>query len=106
MPCRPPPKFLQQFAFHAFRQAALLAGRNADVTCTSWYRNPIENAAVGGDRFSQHQLAWAIDVVGPGATQFAKSARTFGLTAVVESDHVHVQLLPAGLLRRLLTTRV
>lgn len=102
MTVRPPPPMFYGPPLFSFYQRVLAAGSEGDLTPTSWYRSPIENARVGGDPFSQHQLGWALDVVGPDATGFAKRARLTGLTAVVESDHVHIQLFPAGIVRLLL----
>jgi hypothetical protein len=82
------------------------AGQNPALVCTSWGRTPEENAAVGGDPFSQHLVGWGVDVVGPDSSVFAKRARIAGLTTVQESDHLHVQAFPAGILKRLLSPAV
>lgn len=74
---------------------------------TSWYRDPAHNAAVGGDPYSQHQVALALDVQvefsGISSSMAREVAAWFarrqGLTAVVEADHLHLQLLPAGTLQ-------
>jgi hypothetical protein len=96
-----PPAAMWGFATYSFVNRVVAAGRRHDVTATSWWRSPSENARVGGDPFSQHLVGWAVDAVGPGSTAFAKQARLYGLTAVVESTHVHLQLFPPGILRRL-----
>lgn len=101
MSVRPPPAMFRGFAGTTFAQRASWASRNLDVAPTSWYRTPAENAAVGGDPFSQHLVGWALDVTGPGSSLYAKQARVAGLTAEVEAGHVHVQLFPAGILRLL-----
>ncbi len=68
---------------------------------TSWYRDFVANFRAGGNEFSQHLLAFAVDwdFMDRGEYEhFAGHARAIGLVAVVESDHVHVQLFPAGVL--------
>jgi len=64
-------------------------------TGTSWFRTPEENFRVGGEPESQHQLGFAFDAVGDweGVRDRAKAA---GLFPVIESDHIHVQVMPAG----------
>jgi len=100
MTCRPPPRFIWSDWFRD--QVVASAQGIDDVACSSWYRTPSENAAVGGDPFSQHQVGWGIDIVGAGASAVAKEARLRGLVTVNEGDHHHIQLFPAGTLRRLL----
>jgi hypothetical protein len=46
-------------------------------------------------------VGWGLDVVGRDASAFAKRARIAGLTAVIEADHVHLQLFPKGILKKL-----
>jgi len=68
---------------------------------TSWYRTPDANARAGGSLDSQHLFGFAADFV-PGATSWLllrDQARRIGLIAVPESDHLHVQVFPAGTLR-------
>jgi hypothetical protein len=98
----PPPAPLWGFATWSFVTRLEHAARGADITATSWYRNPRVNAEVGGDPFSQHLVGWAVDAVGPDSSGFAKRCRVAGLTAVIEASHVHVQLFPKGILRALL----
>lgn len=102
MTVKRPPRMFEGPPLWSFEARLMAAGRNTDVTATSWYRSPLENARVGGDPWSQHQVGWGLDVVGPGQSQFAKLARMTGLTVVQEASHVHVQLFPKGILRRLL----
>ena len=68
---------------------------------TSWFRDPVRNARAGGSVESQHLLGFAADFV-PGASSWIflrdQAART-GLIAVLETDHLHVQIFPAGKLR-------
>lgn len=105
MPCNPPPNWMRGFASFSFQNRINSAGRGVNnLTCTSWYRTPAENAAVGGHKFSQHQVGWAIDVTGPVTDQqwFGKRARLAGLHVVHEDDHTHIQLVGAGVLQALL----
>jgi len=67
---------------------------------TSWWRDPDENADVGGSPDSQHLFGLALDVTGPGLAATQELARRNGLTAVAEVDHLHLQLFPAGVLAR------
>jgi len=63
------------------------------VELTSWYRSLQDNDRVGGSQLSQHLFATALDLVGPGAADFAKELRDrWGWTWVPEGDHEHVQL--------------
>lgn len=77
------------------------------VRVTSWYRTPFDNSRVGGDPSSQHLLGLAVDlqIVDRGGSSISFGMNPFrlqgrlrdmGLTAVVEGDHVHVQVFPAG----------
>ena len=70
------------------------------VRPTSWYRSAEENAAVHGDRESQHLYALATDWTGsgPGLQRMRFLAPTRGLVAVPEDDHLHIQRYPHGLL--------
>lgn len=98
-----PPPFVFHQGVHRFFTRALIQ-ESADLEkleLTSYFRTPHENAAVGGDPWSQHLVGWAIDVVGDDAGEFAKRVRRAGLIAVQESDHLHIQVFPAGALRRL-----
>lgn len=63
---------------------------------TSWYRDPLENEAAGGEEHSQHLVGLAIDLVAPDPELVADRARREGLVAIVEPDHVHIQALPAA----------
>jgi hypothetical protein len=64
------------------------------------YRDPEENAAVGGHPRSQHLLGLAGDwVVEPAdRPRFLQTAAFLGLVAVEEASHVHVQRYEAGLI--------
>jgi len=69
---------------------------------TSWFRTPDTNRAAGGSPESQHlfALAWDLDAPREQLAGIADAAASLGLVAVHESDHVHVQLFPAGALAR------
>ena len=71
-----------------------------DGTITSWLRDPVQNAAVGGAELSQHLLGLAIDVVTPDPASAVELFRQQGFVAVDEGTHVHVQALPAGSIPR------
>lgn len=68
------------------------------VSLTSFYRDPESNRRVGGHPRSQHLVALAADFTGDRAQllHLAGHARSVGLVAVLESDHLHLQLFPAG----------
>ncbi len=65
---------------------------SAPVTLTSWYRNPEANLAAGGQPTSQHLIATALDLDGPGADDAARQLRNAGWTWISEGDHEHVQI--------------
>ena len=95
--------FPRQISYVAQVGNALL-GEFPGAVPTSWWRDETNNARVGGAPESQHLLGFAFDV-DPGdlreSAQIALRLRSAGLIAVVESDHVHAQLFPAGFLRSL-----
>jgi len=100
----PPPEFVA--AAPAFYRG-LVAILNplivaVDGSVTSWYRDPFDNARVGGNRCSQHLIGAGVDVVVPDdrVDVFVEAVRRAGLTALDEGDHVHIQALPAGTLDR------
>jgi len=66
---------------------------------TSWWRNPVRNFDVGGDRLSQHLLGLAADLRTSDLedrAQLAARLRRNALTVSDEGDHLHVQLFRAG----------
>lgn len=97
-----PPRAFSGFVQTAFTSRATWAAGSSDVTLTSWYRSPVDNARVGGHPFSQHQVGWAMDVAGPDQQYMAKRLRMVGITTVQEADHLHFQAFPAGILQLLL----
>lgn len=60
---------------------------------SSWYRDPRENARVGGAARSQHLKGLAIDV-NPSAS--AAAFQSQGLTVIPEGDHLHIQYYRSG----------
>ena len=69
---------------------------------TSWWRSVEVNLIKGGAAESQHLFGFAADFVpGSGSSWiFLRSqAERTGLIAVSETDHLHVQVFPAGTLR-------
>ena len=64
------------------------------LSVSSYYRTPERNAAVGGVPTSLHLQGLAIDLVGGQADILAVAGlwRALGLDAVVESDHLHLEL--------------
>jgi len=71
------------------------------IRISSWWRDPVTNRRVGGHPDSQHLLGLALDLVGEELElrQLLVDVRAVGLVAVMESTHLHVQLLPAGVAR-------
>lgn len=65
---------------------------------TSWWRSDSLNRSVGGDPHSQHLFGFAFDLVGNRSREVQDALNRIGLVAVAESDHLHVQLFPAGTL--------
>lgn len=65
---------------------------------SSWWRSVAHNRSVGGHADSQHLLGWAVDVapVSARVEQAIRSRARFRWVVVRESDHVHVQIFPAG----------
>ncbi len=59
---------------------------------TSWWRMPWKNSEVGGKTFSLHQIGWAFDVI-PVNARMMEVLRVWPFKYVVESDHIHLQIL-------------
>jgi len=87
-----------------FREAVGFGGA---LQLTSWFRDPVDNARVGGDRYSQHLLGWAFDVIGDEHERehLRDRATAAGLTVVDygPGQHTHVQFLPTGVLEMLVS---
>lgn len=61
---------------------------------TSWIRTPDRNQAVGGHPDSFHMVGMAVDIVfdrPEDMEKFLEKASRYGLRAIDEKDHVHVQ---------------
>jgi hypothetical protein len=69
---------------------ALLYSQNVQVT--SWFRSPWKNYEIGGNWFSLHQIGWAFDVI-PHNKPLQQLLAVWPFKAVVESDHIHLQIL-------------
>lgn len=109
---RIPPNFgALQAAFILIVFAVLMRFASiAEITLTSWYRDPIRNAQVGGAPGSRHLQGLAIDIVV--STGFAANVFTLGQASrqiyediaaqwrrfgpifqvELESDHLHLEL--------------
>ena len=69
---------------------AMLAYQGLSVT--SWWRSPWHNAEVGGNWLSLHLIGWAYDVV-PVNSLLQQVIQVWPFKYVVESDHIHLQIL-------------
>lgn len=105
----PPPAWIVRIVewlspgFYARFLQTLINGIGTNpIRVTSWYRTPSVNQLVGGHPFSQHLLGFAMDVVVDDPWRIRKRFEDLGLTAIVEGDHVHVQVFPAGVVAPLL----
>jgi len=61
---------------------------------TSWWRNPIRNAEVGGLTGSAHLLGWAVDLT-PVTPAVEAAARQAFPVVVNEGDHIHAAVFRA-----------
>lgn len=102
MVAQPPPALLWPLwrPIWAFISRGAAASRGLNLTLTSWYRSPRANAAAGGHPASQHLLGLAADFVGRDSGELVRRARSLGLIAVAEPDHIHLQLYERSPLRR------
>lgn len=64
------------------------------LTVSSYLRTPQRNAEVGGVANSLHLVGLAVDLVGPWLSlqKVAAVWRSWGLDAVLEDDHLHLEL--------------
>ena len=87
--------------YHWFYGGLAAAMRHYGLELTSLYRTPERNALVGGSPDSQHLVGLAADLVRQdGVVGALDGLRRLGFQVVPYSDHLHVQALPAGELRR------
>jgi len=95
-------EFLSPGFYARFFEKLVNAIGTNPIRVTSWYRTPLSNQQVGGDPLSQHLVGFAMDVVVDDPFRMRGRFEDMGLTAVVEGDHVHVQVFPAGVVAPLL----
>lgn len=115
----PPPDLIQSLGPEMVRvlRAVLLLAGVANVTMTSWYRDPDHNRRVGGASASQHQVGTAVDVIVNGQPRTVSlpwvqaAARRTGAVvpatgSATSGRSVHIQAaLPAGTVQRMLDRR-
>jgi hypothetical protein len=71
---------------------ALATDYQCTVTCL--HRTPARNAAVGGNPQSRHLVGMGADLVPDdwaNAPAIIKRARAYGLDAIHERDHIHIE---------------
>ncbi|SRR6266508_3140794 len=64
------------------------------ATVTSWWRNPLHNAEVGGLKGSAHLIAWAVDLI-PVSPEVLASAQEKFPVVVNEGTHIHAAFFRA-----------
>lgn len=74
----------------AFAARALLYAKG--LTVTSWWRSPWKNYEIGGKWLSLHQIGWGFDVI-PVNKSLHDVLAIWPFKFVVESDHIHLQIL-------------
>lgn len=107
----PPPAAFWSFWGRLLPEAArryAMLNQLPGVSVTSWYRDPIHNAFVGGDPCSQHTHGLGVDFQHPASVQVAFIQRAValgfiavpvvGVTGVASRTATHVQVLNAGTL--------
>jgi hypothetical protein len=62
------------------------------LTVTSWWRSPWKNYEVGGKWLSLHLIGWGFDVI-PVNKSLHDVLAIWPFKFVVESDHIHLQIL-------------
>lgn len=102
----PPPWALYYFGseIQRFVRALEASWYLAPWTPTSWWRSQNSNLAAGGNRYSQHLIALAVDAQPIGGASLRQLQAAFeqqGLVAVRYQTHVHAQLWEAGRLEKL-----
>jgi len=100
----PPPEFINAFSpvyIEFIERLIRIVEASPGIQFTSWWRDYFQNLSIGGDPQSQHLFGFAVDLVTPRPEEVAQLAELLGMIAVVEIDHVHIQILPAGTLARL-----
>lgn len=95
---RPPPPSLFSPQVQGFVLLVLVAlvvtGTLEQHELSSWFRTREENDAVGGRPDSLHLRGLAMDIVSSasGQARLAQAWQSWGLDALDEGDHVHLEL--------------
>ncbi len=108
MPANPPPIHIARVVHQAApgiwtaivgSANAALAGRRVSVN--SWFRTVRENASLrDASPDSQHLIGTALDVGGPDRSIVAADMQRAGWIRVAYRNHEHLQVWPAGVVRR------
>jgi len=69
---------------------------------SSWWRDRRTNQIHGGEEFSQHLLALAIDLEVEDPDRLVRELMREGLVVIDEGDHIHAQLFPPGVVAPLI----
>ncbi|MGH7375879.1 MAG: hypothetical protein ACREKK_00485, partial [Candidatus Methylomirabilales bacterium] len=94
----PPRRSLAWMRYHTFCDGVRELAVRFKYSCTSWGRTPARNAAQPDSEGASQHLEWtAVDVVfdagmEPAPGVFKAAAREWGLEAVREGDHWHLEL--------------
>jgi hypothetical protein len=84
----------KRISYHDFCDLVELLVRQHDASVTSWWRTEKHNEAVGGGVASDHLAGFAVDLVldnSSGYARMAAHARSLGLDAAYEGDHLHIE---------------
>lgn len=95
---------LVQFLTNVISELADAQIDERELEATSWWRSAASNAAVGGNRSSQHLIGAALDFVSPSIsyTRLRRALAASGQDSVNEGDHVHVEYFRTAAGRTLL----
>ena len=112
----PPAGLIERFhgPMRAVALTWLAVSRSVPVEITSWWRDPTRNVSAGGAQYSQHLVGTAMDGRSPGRTRaqllplVQKAGARYGVTVPSKASEgsgssVHVQGLPVGAVRAILT---
>lgn len=84
----------KKITYHDFADMVQLLVQQHDASVTSWWRTQKHNDAVGGGPSSDHLTGFAVDLVlddPSGYSRMAAHARSLGLDAAYEGDHLHIE---------------
>lgn len=84
-----PPLVFPVNVFVTMLAAALARSGARNLRVSSWLRTQVLDEGAGPR--SLHLRGLAMDLIGADTAAFAAAWRSFGLDAVVESDHLHVE---------------